>query len=291
MRLLRLRLHTRPPFSSETRKLFLRPVSFCPALRLFASPCNPRRRKNAYTMRTKCAQKRECHFSTSVVATTYNFEALKCTHFHVAQRGTLLYRRMPSGQPSAATSNFGSSPENVTIMSPFLALQIFYSRHVSYLRTHDPKMVTFSLIDRGSSPPNPLPVRPLRSLPTLINCFSLQTGAVTPDVRRGLTLIMPNNNKAVKRAFGRKLTPRGLTNLRFQFGTSTVEHAAAANPCSRRRKESQISSQPGLARVSADRRPFRDSTAHRFQLKTPYVVCYKRVTILNQDRSSGGGNL
>jgi hypothetical protein len=56
-------------------------------------------------MHTKCAQKRECHFSVGVVATTYNFEVPKCTHFHVAQRGTLLYRRMPSGKPSAATSN------------------------------------------------------------------------------------------------------------------------------------------------------------------------------------------
>jgi hypothetical protein len=32
-------------------------------------------------MRTKCAQKRECEFSTPMTPITYNFNALKCTHF------------------------------------------------------------------------------------------------------------------------------------------------------------------------------------------------------------------
>ena len=39
-------------------------------------------RKNAYIMRTKCAQKRECNFFTRLNSITYNFNALKCTHFH-----------------------------------------------------------------------------------------------------------------------------------------------------------------------------------------------------------------
>ena len=40
--------------------------------------------KNAYIIRTKCAQKREWEISTSVTSTTYNFNALKCTDFPIA---------------------------------------------------------------------------------------------------------------------------------------------------------------------------------------------------------------
>jgi hypothetical protein len=37
--------------------------------------------RNAYIMRTKCAQKREREFSTPVTPITYNFNTLKCTDF------------------------------------------------------------------------------------------------------------------------------------------------------------------------------------------------------------------
>jgi hypothetical protein len=88
MRLLRLRLDRSPGFLGN-QQTFLRRVSFralAPSRwaathrGLFHHPCFPRR--NAYKMRTKCAQKRECHFFTHTLSTTYNFQPSKCTHFY-----------------------------------------------------------------------------------------------------------------------------------------------------------------------------------------------------------------
>jgi len=59
-----------------------------PSHRLLASfsPClltDSALTQNAYIMRTKCAQKRECDIFNSSVTITYNFSTLKCTHFPV----------------------------------------------------------------------------------------------------------------------------------------------------------------------------------------------------------------
>ncbi len=59
-------------------------------LRLRAFALKSSREKNAYIMRTQCAQKRECDFFTRVTPTIYNFDPLKCLHFKV---GTSLRRR------------------------------------------------------------------------------------------------------------------------------------------------------------------------------------------------------
>jgi len=43
--------------------------------------------QNAYIMRTKCAQKRECDIFNSSATITYNFDPLKCSHFPVGHSG------------------------------------------------------------------------------------------------------------------------------------------------------------------------------------------------------------
>jgi len=51
-------------------------LSFLPAFLV-----NPIGAQNAYIMRTKCAQKRECDIFNYSATITYNFNTLKCTHF------------------------------------------------------------------------------------------------------------------------------------------------------------------------------------------------------------------
>jgi hypothetical protein len=74
---------------------------------------------------------------------------------HVAQRGTLPYRRMASSK-SAPAATLDSRSLSRTILSPFLALQILYLRPSNHLRFPDFKMVTFSSLKAGNFAPEPL---------------------------------------------------------------------------------------------------------------------------------------
>jgi len=57
-----------------------------PEGRVPSSPHSSVARENAYIMRTKCAQKRICYIFNYSAADTYNFNAVKCTHFPERQR-------------------------------------------------------------------------------------------------------------------------------------------------------------------------------------------------------------
>jgi hypothetical protein len=46
--------------------------------------------QNAYIMRTKCAQKRECHIINTCATTPYDFNAVKWTHFKAPVPGPAL---------------------------------------------------------------------------------------------------------------------------------------------------------------------------------------------------------
>jgi hypothetical protein len=104
----------------------------CPTWGSLRDSCDSWSRQNAYIMRTKCDQKRECEFSTPSVSTTYNFDTQKCTHFYLCV------------SPSLRLCVKTPRPKNVTIMSPFVSPRIHYVRLSSYLRTRRADMVTFS---------------------------------------------------------------------------------------------------------------------------------------------------
>src|SRR5688500_1934131 len=84
--------------------------------------------KSTNKMQSKCIQNRKCDFFRFSASTTYNFNAVKCLHFSVAQDGILLYRRMVPGTSDTIPSGawnlaHAAVPYCASSLCPFALIQ------------------------------------------------------------------------------------------------------------------------------------------------------------------------